>query len=148
MGLMPTAVTVVTAMGTEGPVGATANAVTSLSLDPPLMLAALDRRSRTLEVILEARRFGVNVLAAGHERLARRFATKDPHDEKWAEVGWEAAGGSPRIDDALVFAGCELGDTHEGGDHVILVGAVLELNVTDGDPLVFHRATYGPLGRI
>ena len=70
MALLPTGVTMVTATAPQGPAGATANAVTSLSLDPPLMLACLDRGSRTLGVVREAGRFGVSVLAAGQEELA------------------------------------------------------------------------------
>ena len=61
-----------------GPSGATANAVTSLSLDPPMMLACLDRGSRTLTSVRAQGRFGVNALAAGQEELARRFSAKDP----------------------------------------------------------------------
>src|SRR5438874_8342517 len=72
MGLVPTAVTVITAPGADGPSGATANAVVSLSLEPPLMLAALDRRSRTLAALRRAGVFGVSVLAAGQDDLALR----------------------------------------------------------------------------
>ena len=81
---LPTAVTIVTAIGPRGPAGATANAVTSLSLDPPLMLACLDRGSRTLEVVRESGAFGVSVLGAGQEALARAFASKAPHTENWS----------------------------------------------------------------
>ena len=87
MAALPTGVTVVSAPAPDGPVGATANAVTSLSLEPPLMLAALDDGSRTLAAIRAARRFGVSVLGAGQEEVARAFATKAPHAEKWADVG-------------------------------------------------------------
>src|SRR5919198_2861818 len=94
-----TGVTVVTAVGPAGPSGATANAVTSLSLDPPLMLACLDRGSRTLAVVEATGRFAVNALGAGQADLARRFSTKDPHPEKWAAVDWEEVEGLPRIAD-------------------------------------------------
>src|SRR5215510_5718672 len=83
-----TGVTVVTAVGANGPSGATANAVTSLSLDPPMMLACLDRGSRTLTAVRAQGRFGVNALAAGQEGLARQFAGKHPEAEKWAGVEW------------------------------------------------------------
>src|SRR6187431_554483 len=82
----PTGVTVVTAIGDEGPSGATANSVTSLSLDPPMMLACLDRGSRTLTSVRAQGRFGVNALAAGQEELARRFSGKGPETEKWEAV--------------------------------------------------------------
>src|SRR5215211_2786406 len=85
-----TGVTVVTAIGEGGPSGATANAVTSLSLEPPMMLACLDRGSRTLNSVRAQGRFGVNALAAGQEEVARRFSSKDPEAEKWEGVEWSA----------------------------------------------------------
>src|SRR5919202_990684 len=86
MGRFPTGVTVVTAMGPEGPAGMTANAVTSLSLDPLLLLVCFDRAARTLAVVRQTERFGVNVLAHGQQELARLFASKTPETEKFAEV--------------------------------------------------------------
>jgi flavin reductase (DIM6/NTAB) family NADH-FMN oxidoreductase RutF len=146
MGLMPTAVTVVTAIGPNGPSGATANAVSSLSLDPMLMLACLDRGSRTLRSVQAAGRFGVNVLAAGGESMARRFATKVAEPEKWSGVDWSERAGVPAIAEALVWVGCELGDVLMAGDHVIVTGAVVGLESRDADPLLFHRGSYRPLG--
>jgi 3-hydroxy-9,10-secoandrosta-1,3,5(10)-triene-9,17-dione monooxygenase reductase component len=143
---MPTAVTVVATVGASGPLGATANAVASLSLDPLLMLACLDRESRTLEAIDEVRRFSVNVLAAGQEELARRLATKDPHAEKWAPVEWTEELGVPRIEGAPLWVACELADRHEGGDHVILTGTVLAARSEAGEPLLFHAGAYRRLG--
>jgi flavin reductase (DIM6/NTAB) family NADH-FMN oxidoreductase RutF len=118
LGSYPTGVTVVTAIGPSGPSGATANAVTSLSLDPPMMLACLDRGSRTLTAVRGQGRFGVNALAAGQEELARQFSGKESEGAKWRPSdpdrerdrgrvgGWAAApvppGGIPR------FAGGEL----------------------------------------
>jgi flavin reductase (DIM6/NTAB) family NADH-FMN oxidoreductase RutF len=146
MARMPTAVTVVTASGPDGPAGATANAVTSLSLDPPLMLAALDRGSRTLSVVEAAGRFGVNVLHSDQEEIARGFSTKAPHPEKWREVAWEERDGIPAFADSLVWIACELRDVAAGGDHVILTGAVVAVEVRDGRPLVFHAGGYSGLG--
>ncbi len=142
MARLPTAVAVVGAIGPEGPLGATANAVTSLSLDPPLMLACLDRRSRTLAAIEAVRRFSINYLAAGQGDLARRFATKDPHREKWAAVAWERSAGSPRISGAVVWIGCELAAVHPGGDHVILIGEIVGLDDAGGAPLLFWGGSY------
>src|SRR5215211_5023060 len=92
-----TGVTVVTAIGPDGPSGATANAVTSLSLEPPMMLACLDRGSRTLSSVRAQGRFGVNALAAGQEELARRFAGKDDEAEKWQNVEWSESDQLPRL---------------------------------------------------
>jgi flavin reductase (DIM6/NTAB) family NADH-FMN oxidoreductase RutF len=147
MAVMPTAVTVIASVGESGAAGATANAVASLSLEPPLMLVCLDRGSRTLAAVRSSGRFSVNVLGAGDEQLARAFASKAPHEEKWAGIEWEERDGMPRIADALAWIACELRDLLDGGDHVIVTGAVLDLAVNeDAAPLVFHHGEYRALG--
>jgi flavin reductase (DIM6/NTAB) family NADH-FMN oxidoreductase RutF len=146
MAHLPTGVTVVTAPGPDGPVGATANAVTSLSLEPALMLAALDHGSRTLGAIREAKRFGINVLGASQEAVARAFATKAPHAEKWADVPASEHSGVPVVDGVPLWIVCRLEDVHDAGDHVILIGAVVEVGDEGGDPLVFHGGSYRGLG--
>ncbi len=144
MAAMPTAVTVVTAMSDNGPHGATANAVASVSLQPPLMLASLDRGSRTLGVIESTGRFGINVLAAGHERLARGFAEKGPVADKWDGVEWKERAGVPELDGVVLWLACDLRDLHDGGDHVIATGHVLEADAPGGEPLLFHAGSYRP----
>jgi flavin reductase (DIM6/NTAB) family NADH-FMN oxidoreductase RutF len=146
MGKLPTGVTVVSAAGAEGPAGATANAVASLSIEPMLMLACLDRGSRTLLAVQAANRFGISVLHAGQEALARAFATKAPVADKWRGVAWSERDGIPAIDDALVWIACDLRDVIAGGDHVIVTGEVTDLATGEGEPLVFHRGEYRPLG--
>ena len=146
MGMLPTGVTVVAATGPDGPAGATANAVCSLSIDPMLMLACLDRGSRTLLAVQAANRFGISVLHAGQEEIARSFATKAPVAEKWSGVGWAEHDGVPAIEGALAFVACDLRDVIAGGDHVIVTGAVTSLETTgEGRPLVFHGGEYRPL---
>jgi flavin reductase (DIM6/NTAB) family NADH-FMN oxidoreductase RutF len=138
-----TGVTVVTAIGPNGPSGATANAVTSLSLDPPMMLACLDRESRTLTSVRAAGRFGVNALAAGQGAVARRFSRKDPEPEKWDGVEWEESQGCPRLAGGLMWVACELRDLIDGGDHLIVTGIVLEAESDPKlQPLLFHRGEY------
>jgi flavin reductase (DIM6/NTAB) family NADH-FMN oxidoreductase RutF len=139
---MPSAVTVVTAVGPQGPSGLTANAVVSLSLDPPLMLAALDRGSRTLRSVEQAGRFGVNVLAAGQAEVARAFSTKLELHEKWEGIAWSERDGIPALDGTVVWVACELRDVLSGGDHVIVTGAVLDVDGADRDPLVFYEGSY------
>ena len=143
---LPTGVTIVTAAGPDGPAGATANAVSSLSIEPMLMLACLDRGSRTLLAVQGADRFSVSVLHDGQEGIARSFATKAPITEKWAGVGWSEHDGLPAIDDALLWVACDLEDVITAGDHVILTGAVTDLTTASGRPLVFHGGAYVPLG--
>src|SRR3954447_15184292 len=145
LGAYATGVTVVTAIGPRGPSGATANAVTSLSLDPPMMLACLDRGSRTLTSVREQGRFGVNALAAGQEGLARRFAAKDTEAEKWHDIEWSESDELPRFPGGLMWVACELRDLIDGGDHLILTGNVLAAESHDGQPLLFHRGDYRDL---
>lgn len=145
MAVLPTGVTVVTATGPGGPAGATANAVASLSIEPMLMLACLDRGSRTLRAVQAANRFGINVLHAGQEPVARAFATKAPVAAKWEGVAWSERDDVPAIEGALAFVACDLRDSIAGGDHVIVTGEVTALEASDGVPLVFHRGEYRPL---
>ena len=146
MALLPTGVTVVTALANGSPAGATAGAVSSLSLDPPLMLAALDRGSRTLAAVREAGRFGINVLGAESEPLAHRFSTKEHHRVKWDGVEWEERAGVPWLGGSVLTVACSLRDLHDGGDHVIATGEVEEVAAPGGEPLVFWRGAYRGLG--
>jgi 3-hydroxy-9,10-secoandrosta-1,3,5(10)-triene-9,17-dione monooxygenase reductase component len=146
MAMLPTGVTVVSAAGPDGPAGATANAVCSLSVEPMLMLACLDRGSRTLLAVQAANRFGISVLHAGQEQIARAFATKAPVAEKWDGVAWSERDGIPAIDGALAWIACDLRDVIAGGDHVIVTGEVRDLTTGEGDPLVFSGGEYRPLG--
>jgi flavin reductase (DIM6/NTAB) family NADH-FMN oxidoreductase RutF len=143
MAMLPTGVTVVSA---AGPAGATANAVCSLSIEPMLMLACLDRGSRTLLAVQGANHFGISVLHAGQEEIARSFATKAPVADKWRGVDWSERDGIPAIDGALTWIACELRDVVAAGDHVIVTGEVRDLETGEGDPLVFHDGEYRPLG--
>jgi flavin reductase (DIM6/NTAB) family NADH-FMN oxidoreductase RutF len=142
---LPTGVTIVTAAGPDGPAGATANAVSSLSIEPMMMLACLDRGSRTLLAVQAADSFGVSVLHAGQEPIARAFATKAPVAEKWSGVAWSERDGIPAIDDALIWIACDLRDVISAGDHVIVTGEVRAVEAREGDPLVFHGGEYRPL---
>ena len=146
MGMLPTGVTVVAASGPQGPAGATANAVSSLSIEPMLMVACLDRGSRTLLAVQAANRFGISVLHAGQEPIARSFATKAPVADKWDGIAWHESDGIPAIDGALAFVACDLRDVIAAGDHVIVTGEVTALEMGEGDPLVFHAGEYRPLG--
>jgi flavin reductase (DIM6/NTAB) family NADH-FMN oxidoreductase RutF len=137
MSRFPTGVTVVSTLTGGGPAGLAANAVTSLSLEPPLMLACLDRGARTLRAVEEAGRFAINVLGAEAEKLVRGFATKQPMAEKWSEVGWSEQDGLPWLDAAIVFVACDLRDVISGGDHVIVTGEVSAIAERAGQALAF-----------
>jgi 3-hydroxy-9,10-secoandrosta-1,3,5(10)-triene-9,17-dione monooxygenase reductase component len=142
MGNFATGVTVVTASGPVGPVGMTANAVASLSLEPLLLLVAFDNTARTLSVVRETGRFGVNVLAAGQQDLARLFASKEPEDAKFAGVPHAVYDGLPVLDGTLAWVGCRLERLVDGGDHTIGIGAVESAESGEGRPLIWFRGTY------
>jgi flavin reductase (DIM6/NTAB) family NADH-FMN oxidoreductase RutF len=142
MAHLPTGVTIVSAPGPDGPAGATANAVISVSLEPPLMLASLDRGTRTLAAVREAGAFGISVLRSDHAALARSFASRAPHTEKWREIPSTDRGGVPILDEALAWVACGLRESHDAGDHVLLIGTVRELGAAAGEPLIFHGGDY------
>ena len=143
IGRFPTGVTVVTAMSAEGPVGMTANAVTSLSLEPLLLLVCFANDARTLPVVRATGRFGVNVLAAGQEALARRFAGKLPETEKFAGVPFALDDGVPVLEGAHAWLGCALERLVPGGDHTIGIGAVTAAEFAgEAEPLLWYRGVY------
>jgi flavin reductase (DIM6/NTAB) family NADH-FMN oxidoreductase RutF len=138
-----TGVAVVTSRDGGGPRGATTNALTSLSLEPPLVLVALDRGSNTLAAVRASGRFCINVLAAGQDELARRFATKASGAEKLAGVEHELHDGVPVLAGTLGWLACDLERELEGGDHAILIGRPLTGGGDDDAvPLVFFGGGY------
>ena len=144
MGSFPTGVTVVTASGPSGPAGLTTNAVTSLSLEPVLLLVCFDNASRTLPVVRESGRFAVNVLREGQEDVAAVFASKRVARDKFAAATHTEEHGVPVLDGALAWIVCELRELLPGGDHTIGIGAPTGMWHDDaGDPLVFFRGAYG-----
>ncbi len=142
MGHFATGVTVVTVATPDGPVGMTANAVTSLSLEPVLLLVAFANDARTLPAVRDTGRFGVNVLAAGQADLARLFASKTPEREKFAGVAHTVHDGIPVIEGVLAWVGCRLEQLIPGGDHTIGIGAVEAAETGAGDPLLWFRGSY------
>ena len=143
LGHLPTGVTVVTGHHQAGPAAMAANSVTSVSLDPPLILFCPAKTSRTWPRIRERGRFCVNVFAAHHAGVSERFAAVGV--ERFEGVAWHARPAGPALDDAVAWIECTIHAEHEAGDHRIVVGAVDALDVRgDGDlPLVFFRGAYG-----
>jgi len=144
-GHFPTGVSVVTVVGGRGPGGMTANAVCSLSLDPLLILVCFDNEARTLPLVRETERFGVNVLRADQHHLSRVFASKRPERQKFTGVPWAQRDGIPVLDGVLAWLACDLTTLVPGGDHTIGIGAVTAMEHSDGEPLVFYRGQYRSL---
>jgi flavin reductase (DIM6/NTAB) family NADH-FMN oxidoreductase RutF len=132
----------VTSTGEAGPHGATVSAFASLSLSPPLVTVALDRRSALLARILGTRRLGVNVLGSGDDEVALRFARAAAAD-RFAGVPWTLSQGLPRLDCAVAWAACELTQAVDGGDHLLLIGLVGYAESRPAAPLVYGHRTFG-----
>jgi flavin reductase (DIM6/NTAB) family NADH-FMN oxidoreductase RutF len=148
MGHFATGVTVITSVGPGGePVGTTANSVTSLSLDPPLVLACFDLRSSTLDAIRGHGAFAVNVLGHRQHQLSTNFA-KRGLAAVWDEVRHQRGPtGSPRLSDVIAVIECTLEHSFPGGDHEIVIGRVRHVE-TSGDgatPLLFFRGKYASI---
>lgn len=140
-------VTIVTTTSAAGdPRGATVSSFTSLSLDPPLVSVAFDRRSALLAEIQAAGRFGVNLLGHGQDDLALRFATRGA-DRFGGDTAWFADDGLPRLRDAAGWVACDLERTVEAGDHLLLFGLVTALGRTELPPLVYAHRTFGTHSR-
>ncbi len=147
LGAFPTGVTVVTTLAPEGaPVGITVNSFASLSLEPPLVLWALNVRSPKLAVFDRAERFAVNVLAEDQVELSRRFAAREP--DPFAGVPTRPGlGGIPLLAGVIAHIQCRAHARYDGGDHAILVGRVEALDHGAKDrPLVFWGGRYHSAG--
>ena len=148
MGHFATGVTVITSLSADGsPVGTTANAVTSLSLDPPLVLACFDIDSLTLRAIRGHGAFVLNVLGAAQRQLSANFARRG------LAAAWDGVRhrhgltGSPRLEDVLAVMECTVEHCLPGGDHEIVVGRVryVETGASRAAPLVYFRGEYASL---
>lgn len=146
LGAFATGVTVITTRGEDHLFGMTANAFSSLSLDPPLVLVCVISGTTGAQVIEQNGMFAVNILGAHQEPISRYFASRDrPRGlEAFDEIPHStAATGCPVIDGAAGFLDCRLHAAHEAGDHVIFVGEVVALaHEPDVEPLVYHGGRY------
>ena len=135
-------VSVVTCALDGQPYGATVSAFGSQSMDPPLMLVSLSRRSSLLHIIVQTGRFRINVLCAGQQEVAARFASKLSPD-RFIGRGWTYEGGLPLLFDAQAWITCVLTQVTEAGDHVIVLGCPTHATGQSKPPLVHYAGTYG-----
>ncbi|WP_406451871.1 flavin reductase family protein [Streptomyces sp. NBC_00876] len=149
MSAVPAAVSVVTTLAPDGsPRGFTATSVVSLSLDPPLVLVCVGRTNSSHRAFVRGRGFAVNVLAAHHPSLAARFA-REPAGTRFEDGDFAfSPEGFPVLPDAVVQLSCERHEVLDGGDHDILIGRVVGIGGTGGDPLMYGRRQYLTLSRL
>jgi flavin reductase len=146
LGAFATGVTVITTQGVEHPFGMTANAFSSVSLDPPLVLVCVISATTGADSIERNGVFAVNILGDDHEPISRYFSSKDrPRGpDAFREIPhWFAVTGSPILEGAAGFLDCRVHATHEAGDHLIFIGEVVALG-SDAEvkPLLFHGGRY------
>lgn len=147
LGRFVTGVTVVTAMGSDGePRGMTANTLTSLSLNPPLISVCIDQASEMHETLERNTHFAVNILSAEQEAISRRFA--DEAKPRFRGIGFQRSeSGAVVLDGVLAHLECERYASCPAGDHTIFIGRVIGGETRDRDPLVYYRGGYTGLSR-
>ena len=145
LGRFVSGVTVITTLAKDNqPGGITVSAFASLSLEPRLVLACIDKHASVHDYLNEGKHFAVNILAEDQEHLSRRFASKD--QERFNGTGYsEGATGAPLLDGALAYLECRVVHAYPGGDHTIIVGEVESVRIAEHKPLAYYRGGYSQL---
>ena len=153
LGRFPTGVTVITALALPDrrPIGLTVNSFSSVSLDPPLALWSLSRRSSNLEQFPVGKAHVIHILSERQAAMALRFANS--RIEKFDSIDHrpDADTGAPAIEGCVARLFCEVAMVTEGGDHRVIISRVLRHEITDRAPLVFYRGAFmglAPAGTI
>ena len=146
MGHFATGVTVVAAR--HGPLlaGMTANAIATISVDPPILMASIARKAETHGAIIGSHGFSVNVLADDQQELAECFAQPTTATKllRFCDAAWhEAETGSPILEGALAYFDCRLSQRHDGGDHTIFLGEIVAAGYRDdAAPLIWYGSDF------
>lgn len=142
MGHFASGVTVITTWDADGrPTGFTANAFSSVSLAPPLVLVCVDHKAQSYPAIETSGRFAVNILASDQEPLSKRFAVSG--GDKFDGVAWSTGpGGLPLLSGTLAAMECHTVHAYPGGDHTIFVGRVESAQTQAVEPLLYYRGKY------
>ncbi|MEJ0025829.1 MAG: flavin reductase family protein [Rhizomicrobium sp.] len=148
LGSFPTGVAVVTTMiSAEHHMGITVNSFTSVSLDPPLVLWCMDRKSDRYQAFTKADCYTVSILGTAHQEVSSRLASRGNHSLDGIALSATTLG-PPALANALAVFECEAQTVHDAGDHAILIGRVVHFSRQDGGPpLVFYRGKYGALAQ-
>ena len=142
LGHFATGVTIVTANEEGVPVGFSCQSFSALSLDPPMVILAPAKSSTSWPRIARAGSFCVNILGEHQEAVCRAFAVSG--GDKFDGVEWTpGVTGSPLIDGSLATVECTLGAIYEGGDHELVTGHVVDMEIGKGSPLIFYRSGFG-----
>lgn len=145
LGCFPTGVVVVTARAASVLMGMTANSFASVSLEPPLVLWSVDRKSSRYETFTTVPEFTISILSSDHRSVSARLANPGEHTLDGVSL-IETQNGTPGLADALAIFECAREAVYDGGDHAIIVGRVLRFAWrSSGEPLVFVRGRYGAL---
>jgi flavin reductase len=150
MGAFATGVSVITVDLAGDVHGMTANALSSVSLDPLLLLVCVDRTARTHAHLHARKRFGVNILAEDQQAISEYYARQvEAQGDAEAEAGARfdrTQHGTPVLHGALAYLECSLRSTHEAGDHTIFIAEVEQVVVRRGEPLLYFRGNYRKIG--
>jgi 3-hydroxy-9,10-secoandrosta-1,3,5(10)-triene-9,17-dione monooxygenase reductase component len=142
LGHFATGITIVTATDEGEPVGFSCQSFAALSLDPPMVILAPAKSSTSWPRIARAGSFCVNILGEHQEAVCRAFAVSG--GDKFDGVEWTSGvTGSPLIDGSLATVECTLGAIYEGGDHELVTGHVVDMEIGKGSPLLFYRSGFG-----
>ncbi|WP_142060329.1 flavin reductase family protein [Pseudarthrobacter sp. B4EP4b] len=140
-------ITVITGRGDPGPIGFTCQSFYSVSVDPPLVSFSVMKTSTTYPRIRRTGTFTVNVLSRDQEAVSNQFTRRGA--DKWANTQWNAtAQGNPILDRSLAWLDCTIWTEHDAGDHVIVLGRIIELGTSPEehpDPLVYFQGQYRTL---
>jgi flavin reductase (DIM6/NTAB) family NADH-FMN oxidoreductase RutF len=144
LGHFASGITIVSGIDADGPIGFTCQSFYSVSVDPPLISFSVMTNSTTYPRIRETGRFAVNVLSHHQDAVASQFARKGT--DKWAGISWTpTAAGTPVLHDTLMWLDCEIWAEHEAGDHLIVIGRVVEMSPAEWhrhEPLLYFKGAY------
>ena len=146
MGHFATGITIVTTSHGDTLYGLTVTAFASLSLEPPLVLICIDKKTPAHTGLIAAEHFAVNFLSEDQENISRHFATRQ--QDKFTDIEYALGPhGSPLLEDAMVNIECKIKDRFPGGDHTVIVGEVLHVHIREQMPLLYFRSGYRRIAR-
>ena len=149
LGRYASGITVITSIDDLGPIGFTCQSFYSVSTNPPLISISVQKTSNTYPRIRRAGSFAVNVLAQGQQHVSNQFARSGT--DKWQGMEWSRSqAGNPVLDNTLMWLDCRIWAEHDAGDHLIVLGKVEEISLSDGSsegPLLYFKGQYRQLSQ-